>query len=135
MVPDGSHLTRTYLLDWADGRVRVDEHDGRVDVDITVRFADSWFVVRDGDLPITGSGVDVRGDGLWLTLVDEGAGRWTVGLEAFALAVEDPSDERGERVPLGIDAEYDDGELFGTLLVGSASVELECPASFTAGGG
>jgi hypothetical protein len=111
--------------------VRVEESGGRVDVDIAVHFVDVWLVVRDEGLAVSASGFDVRGDGLWLSLVDEGAGRWTIGLEAFALAVDDPIDERGIPTPLGIDAEYDDGELIGTLLVGPASVELECPASFS----
>jgi hypothetical protein len=87
--------------------------------------------VREDGLPVSRAGLDVRGEGLWLSLIDEGDGRWTFGVEAFALAVEDPRDDRGDRVPLGIDAEYDAGELIGTLLVGATSVELDCPASFT----
>jgi hypothetical protein len=118
------------LLDWPDGRVHVHDADGLVDVDIEVRLTDGWLVVRDSALARSRSGLDVRGDGLWLSVIDEGDGRWTFGLEAFALAVDDPTDELGERVPLGLDVEYDEGELIGTLLVADGSSSLECPASF-----
>jgi hypothetical protein len=110
--------------------VHVHDADGFVAVDIEVRLAAGWLVVRDSELSRSRSGFDVRGDGLWLSIIDEGDGRWTFGLEAFALAVDDPRDELGERVPLGLDAEYDQGELIGTLLVADGSLELACPATF-----
>jgi hypothetical protein len=109
--------------------VHVHEADGLADVDIEVRTATGWLVVRDSGLSRSRSGFDLRGDGLWLSIIDEGHGRWTFGLEAFALAVDDPSEELGERMPLGLDAEYDEGELIGTLVVADSSFELACPAT------
>ena len=73
----------------------------------------------------------MRSHGLWLSLVDEGAGRWTVGLEAFALAVDHPDDDRGDLVPLGLDAEYDEERLFGELLVADEVIALDVPARWT----
>jgi len=56
----------------------------------------------------------VRGDGLWAELVEETSGEhWTAGLEAFGVRLDDPLDaergERGERLPLGFDLEWETG--------------------------
>ena len=76
-------------------------------------------------------GLDLRGSGLWLSLVDEGDGRWTIGLEAFALAVDDPDDDRGDLVPLGLDVEWEDGVVHGEVLVGDERRQIEEPAGLT----
>jgi hypothetical protein len=69
----------------------------------------------------------VRGDSLWAELVEETPGEhWTVGLEAFGVRLDDPLDaergERGERLPLGLDVEWETGlgafgAVHGDLLV------------------
>lgn len=108
---------RRFELRWDGGHV-VAVLARRADVDIAVRQGDHWLVVRDDDVAVPTVGLDLRAPGLWLSLVDEGDGRWTIGLEAFALAVDDPADERGDLVPLGLDVEWDHGVLHGELLVG-----------------
>jgi len=90
--------------------------------------------VRDDELPLPTSGLDLRGHGLWLSLVDEGDGRWTIGLEVFALGVDDPAEARGDLVPLGFDFDYDAGRLTGELLVGDEAIELDVPCSLSTEG-
>ena len=68
--------------------------------------------VRDHDVPPPRVGLEVRGPGLWSDLVCETPlEHWTVGLEAFALAYDDPYEawgsERGEPVALGLDLEWE----------------------------
>jgi hypothetical protein len=86
-------------------------------------------MVRDDDLaaPARPGRVVVRGDGLWAEFVEETRGEhWTVGLEAFGVRLDDPldgeRDERGERLALGFDLEWETGqgpfgEVHGELLV------------------
>jgi hypothetical protein len=69
-------------------------------------------VDRAAPLPRRGS-LDLRGEGLWLSLVEEEPGRWTIGLEAFALSVDDPADEIGVPTPLGLDLEWEAGSVPG----------------------
>jgi hypothetical protein len=88
--------------------------------------------VREDDAPLPATGtLDVRSHGLWLSLVCETPGEhWTVGLEAFALAVEHPDDDRGDLVPLGLDVEWEaPGRLHGELLVGDDRVDLDVEAT------
>jgi len=81
-------------------------------------------VVRDDELaaPRRPGLLTVRGDGLWAELVEETpAEHWTVGLEAFGVRLDDPLDsergERGERLPLGFDVEWETGDgVFGRVL-------------------
>jgi hypothetical protein len=59
-----------------------------------------------------GSGLEVRAEGLWSALTCETPlEHWSVGLEAFALAFDDPDEAtagaRGDRVPLGLDLEWE----------------------------
>ena len=62
-------------------------------------------------------GVDVRGQGLWLAVTEESAGHWSVQLEAFALALDDPDDAFGIPTPLGLDLEWEDDAASGDCLV------------------
>ena len=61
---------------------------------------------------IRGAGLELRAPGLWADHVcEEDEQRWTVGLEAFGI-VFDPEaevgpDTRGERVPVGLDLEWE----------------------------
>jgi hypothetical protein len=69
--------------------------------------------VRDHEVPLPrGAGLEVRADGLWGELVCETPlEHWGVGLEAFGIAYDDPADawgdEWGERIPVGLDLEWE----------------------------
>jgi hypothetical protein len=101
-------------------------------VEVVVRHRDRILVVRDDDVALPPPRtLDVRSHGLWLSIIDEGDGRWTVNLEAFALAVEHLDDELGDRVPLGLDVEIDGGVLFGELLVADEVVPVDEAAEWS----
>lgn len=66
----------------------------------------------DISLPRASAGFELRGPGLWADAVCEDPFvHWSYGLEAFALRYEDPTDaitsQRGERVPLGYELEWE----------------------------
>ena len=68
--------------------------------------------VRDHEVPLPRAGLEVRADGLWGELVCETPlEHWSVGLEAFGIAYDDLSaawgDEWGERLPVGLDLEWE----------------------------
>ncbi|HLG00535.1 MAG TPA: hypothetical protein VI916_08695 [Acidimicrobiia bacterium] len=77
---------------------------------------DRLVIVRDHEVPLPrGAGLEVRAGGLWADLICETAAtHWTLGLEAFGLGLDDPVEalgaERGERVPLGFDLEWEAAE-------------------------
>jgi hypothetical protein len=67
-------------------------------------------VVRDDDVPLPRreDSLEVRGDGLWLELVCEAPfEHWGIGLEAFGLRVDSPADAVGDRLPVGLDLEWE----------------------------
>src|SRR5207249_4017122 len=72
-----------------------------------------YLLVRDDDVaPPRGPTPEIRAEALWSALECETPlEHWTVGLEAFAVALADPddawSDERGDRVGLGFDLEWE----------------------------
>ncbi len=125
------------------------------------RAADrSWFwaylvvpgigvvTVRDHELPAGRDDRVVRGDGLWSELVEDVPGQHVnVALEAFGVRLDDPLDalrgERGERVPVGLDVEWEAaagwfGHVHGELLVGSTRRPFDHTGTFEhrpAGGG
>jgi hypothetical protein len=78
-----------------------------------VRAGQALVAVRDHDLGLPrGGGLEVRGEGLWSALnCEEPNSHWSIGLEAFAVALDDPGDayhgERGDRVALGLDLEWE----------------------------
>lgn len=78
-----------------------------------VRAGRPLLAVRDHEAPLPrGAALEVRTDGLWSALVCETPhDHWSIGLEAFAVALDDPADalgdERGDRVPLGFDLEWE----------------------------
>jgi hypothetical protein len=94
-------------------------------------------VVRDHDaaLPRPGSTLVVRADGLWAELIPETRGEhWTVGVEAFGVRLDDPLDaergERGERLPVGLDVEWEVGSapygiVHGELVLGDERVAFD----------
>jgi len=70
-------------------------------------------VVRDHDVEAPrGRDLEVRGDGLWAQVICETPfEHWSAGLEAFAVAIDDPArawgDERGDPTALGLDLEWE----------------------------
>ena len=72
-----------------------------------------YLLVRDEDVPLPRPGrTDVRAAGLWSSFECETPfDHWTIGLEAFAIALDDPDqawgDERGDQVGLGFDLEWE----------------------------
>ena len=99
-----------------------------LDIEIGLRRSDAWFVARvqgPGDVVVAvsdpslprprGPHLEVRAPGLWADHVIEEAGRrWSLGVEAFGVAVSrsadldllDP-DLRGERVAVGWELEWE----------------------------
>ena len=92
--------------------------------------------------------LEVRADGLWSSLTCETPlEHWTIGLEAFAVAMDDPGDayrgERGERVAFGLDLEWERAgpvyeypgmsryeqacDVHGEVLVGNERIAFEGP--------
>jgi hypothetical protein len=74
-------------------------------------------LVRDHDIdPPRAGTLEIRGTGLWAEPVCEMAlEHWGLGLEAFAISLDDPNEaygaERGDPTPLGLDLEWErDGE-------------------------
>jgi hypothetical protein len=72
-----------------------------------------YLLVREEDVPLpTGATPEIRAEALWCALECETPlEHWTVGLEAFAVALDDPDDawrgERGDRIGLGFDLEWE----------------------------
>ncbi|MBW3611555.1 MAG: hypothetical protein KY438_08490 [Actinobacteria bacterium] len=69
--------------------------------------------VVDLELPLPrGPGLDLRAEGLWTSLTCETPmEHWSVGLEAFGVALDDPTEAyrgvRGDRTALGLDLEWE----------------------------
>lgn len=101
---------------------------------------------HDIDMPRTGT--EVRSDGIWACLTPETPNEhWSVGLEAFAVSLDDPldayRDERGDRVALGLDLEWEAAappfdypgvtryeqscDVYGEILVGDERIEFSGP--------
>jgi len=101
--------------------------------------------LRDHDVPPPrGRALEARASGLWVDLVCETPlDHWSVGLEAFAVTLDDPTEawrgERGDRTALGLDLEWEAasppaGEaggygqactVHGDVLVGGERIELD----------
>ncbi|HEX7277771.1 MAG TPA: hypothetical protein VF244_10395 [Acidimicrobiales bacterium] len=102
-------------------------------------------LVRDDDVPLPrGRSLEVRTSGLWADHTCETAlEHWTVGVEAFGVALDDPrqafAGERGDLCPLGMDLEWEAGgeagpsgdgyeqecTVHGEVLVGAERLELD----------
>lgn len=71
-----------------------------------------YVAVRDHEVPLPRAGLEIRADGLWGELVCETPlDHWSIGLEAFGIAYDDPADawgdEWGERMAVGLDLEWE----------------------------
>jgi hypothetical protein len=96
-------------------------------------------VVRDDDVPAP-KRTDVlviRAEGLWAELLCETPGEhWSIGLEAFGVRFDDEAEaarsDRGERVPVGFDLEWETPDrVVGEVLVGRARYDLTARGTFT----
>jgi hypothetical protein len=78
-----------------------------------VRPGQPLIAVRDHEVGLPrGRELEVRSEGLWSALTCEDPNdHWSIGLEAFAVAMEDPAEayrgEWGDRVGLGFDLEWE----------------------------
>ena len=73
------------------------------------------IAVRAHDVRIPRLGTEIRTDGVWASLVCEvPLEHWSVGLESFGAAFDDPLEawgrERGDVVPFGLDLEWEGAE-------------------------
>lgn len=111
----------SWYFDWAadDGRL-----GGYVRLGLYPNLGVAWYwaclvgedrplvTVIDHEVPLPGSGLEVRSEGLWAAHNTETAfDHWSLGCEAFAVGVDDPAEVygalRGERVPFGFDLEWE----------------------------
>jgi hypothetical protein len=95
-------------------------------------------VVRDDDVlpPRRRDVLVVRAEGLWAELVCETPGEhWSFGLEAFGVRFDDEAEaatsDRGERVPVGFDLEWEHPDrVAGEILVSRARFDLDARGAF-----
>ena len=78
----------------------------------TVLLTPRLVAVRDHEVALPRAGLEIRADGLWGELVCETPlEHWSAGLEAFGIGYDDPADawgdEWGERLPVGLDLEWE----------------------------
>jgi hypothetical protein len=103
-------------------------------------------VLDEPDAPRPRAGLEIRASSLWADAIEEEpADRWTIGLEAFALAVDDPGDAVGLRVPLGFDLEWErtgpdtegrtPAHVHGEVLVEDDQLDLDAVGWWTVRGG
>jgi hypothetical protein len=96
------------------------------------------IVVRDDEVPAPRRDdlLVVRAEGLWAELLCETPGEhWSIGLEAFGVRFDDEAEaaasDRGERVPVGFDLEWETPDrVVGEVLVGRARYELTAGGTF-----
>ena len=101
-------------------------------------------VVHDDDVPLPRGApavlarsrlLEIRSDGLWAEVVHEAEDHWAFALEAFGLRFDTLEEARtsdvGERVPVGLDLEWDRGRVVGEILVGRARVPVDTTGTFT----
>jgi hypothetical protein len=118
----GRDWEESWYLDFvaADGRLA-----GYVRLTLRPNQGTAWFwagmvgggpplvTLRDHEVPVpSGGGLEVRASGLWTELVCETPlDHWSVGLEAFGVALDDPLEawgrERGDPWALGLDVEWE----------------------------
>jgi hypothetical protein len=140
---------RTWSLEFSDDQgiegslqLTVDESTASFVAQVVVPGV-GVVVVRDDDVapPRLGQGRDhvlvVRAEGLWAELLCETPGEhWSVGLEAFGVRFDSEAEaavsDRGERVPVGLDVEWETPDrVVGVVLVGRARYDLDAHGTFT----
>ena len=127
---DGHGITGSFSLSLADGIAAV--FSARLTLPGT-----GVVVVHDDDVPPPrGEQLVVRAEGLWAELVCETPGEhWSFGLEAFGVRFDDEHEaatsDRGERVAVGLDLEWETPDrVFGEILVGRSRIEFDGTGSF-----
>jgi hypothetical protein len=114
----------SWYVDFADGEGTA----GFVRLALVPNLGAAWWwchlvvdgrivVVRDHAVPLPRAGLEIRSEGLWADLVCETPmEHWTIGVEAFGVAVDEPLDALGrpgddepwgERVAVGLDLEWE----------------------------
>jgi len=138
------HRTGIWRCDFVATDPAADVLGGFVQLVLPPDSGDAWYwayvvgprlgtvAVRDHEVPRPRRAHDltVRADGLWAELVCEISGvQWTIGLEAFGVRLDHPRDalrgELGERIALGLDLEWDEGAVFGDVLIGTDTIAFE----------
>lgn len=122
----GPDWEESYSFDWVAGdgslggyvRLGLRPGDGRAWWWMAVVGQGRRLVtVRDHDVELPRPpSLEVRAPGLWADLVCEAPlDHWSIGMEAFGVALDSPADvfagEWGERVPVGLDLEWEASEL------------------------
>lgn len=140
-------MTGDWSLDFADdqgikGSVRLVVPPDGTSAAYAARVALPNFglvVVEDGDItPPRGALLVVRADGLWAELVCETPSEhWSFGLEAFGVRFDDADEaaasDRGERVAVGLDLEWETPDhVYGEILVGARRIEFDGVGAFRA---
>jgi len=155
--PSGDGLwSESYYLDFVDPGAGI---AGYVRLGLCAGLGRAWYwacvvgpdrplvTVIDHDVALpAGSSLEIRTEGLWADYTVETAlDHVSVGLEAFAIGVDEPAevygDLRGDRVPLGFDLEWEtDGGTYaypgvtryevpcrvhGEVLVGSEAIQVD----------
>jgi hypothetical protein len=105
---------------------------------VNVPGVDGVIAVRDHEVPPPRTDrLEIRAEGLWAELWCEQPGEhWTFGMEAFGLRLEgdDVRDEIGERVPVGLDLEWELGDVVhGDVLVGRDRFAVDARGRFVEG--
>ena len=96
-----------------------------------------YLLVKDLDVRPPPGSWEIRAEGLWADHNCETAGEhWSFGLEAFGVAFDDPAEAVrpgafGDRVPLGYDLEWDEGRVYGEVLIGTERLELDCEGTLS----
>lgn len=90
----------------------VDTEGGRSGLQIAVLGLGAPMAISELEGGVPGQGLELRTSGLWVEMVCEQPLRhWSYGLEAFALALDDPAELLGRglgmRVPLGWELEFE----------------------------
>lgn len=138
-------MSGSWSLEFSDGqgiegslRLTVDESTASFHAQVVVPDL-GVVVVRDEELapPRRDDVLVVRGEGLWAELLCETPDEhWSIGLEAFGVRFDDEEEalasDRGERVPVGFDVEWETPDrVVGEILVGRARYDLTAHGTFT----
>jgi hypothetical protein len=122
------------------GSVALSVGDTRASYDARVELPHvGVVVVHDDDLAAPrGPLLMVRGEGIWAEFVCETAGEhWSFGLEAFGVRFDDAeeaaSSDRGDRVAVGLDLEWETPDhVYGDILIGVQRLEFDGTGAFVA---